>query len=116
MLRHVDCAAPRSFVMEDMMEKPVTVCALCRPSIINEQLQDFELLRLAFFMLKLHKYEQRHVTLSGNEENGQDYAFRCNLLRHAIFQQVLRLNTLGAQEQVQRLLAAGRQQRSSTAG
>jgi hypothetical protein len=70
-----------------------------------EQIRGFELLRLAFFALKLRKLEQRHE-LGGDE--GGEYLFRCNLLRHAIFQQVLTLQGLDAREQALQLIEACR--------
>ncbi len=69
-----------------------------------EQIRGFELLRLAFFALKLRKLEQRHE-LARNED---EYLFRCNLLRHAIFHQVLTLQKLGAREQALQLIEACR--------
>lgn len=116
-----------------------------------EQIRRFELLRLAFFVLKLRKLEQRtliaqpevgtrfivpsqlpnnlepqaraqSVWESGNpgnlgsrntdpasaqvEPNSQDtdLQFRCNLLRHVIFQQVLTLIQLDAREQAMQII------------
>ena len=66
-----------------------------------EQIRSFELLRLASFALKLRKLEQRY-------ESGGDLPpendFRCNLLRHAIFQQIITLTTLDAREQALQLI------------
>ena len=107
-----------------------------------EQIRRFELLRLAFFVLKLRKIEQRTLiaqpevatrfimpsrlsepqartqsvweTGSRNtdrasgqvEPNSQDteLKFRCNLLRHVIFQQVLTLIQLDAREQAMQII------------
>ena len=69
-----------------------------------EQIRGFELLRLAFFALKLRKLEQRHERVGDEEE----YMFHCSLLRHVIFQQVLTLQTLGAREQALQLIEACR--------
>ena len=109
-----------------------------------EQIRRFELLRLAFFVLKLRKLEQRtlitqpevgarfimpsqlpnnlepqartrSVWESGShtnpastpvEPNSQDtdLQFRCNLLRHVIFQQVLTLIQLDAREQAMQII------------
>jgi len=70
-----------------------------------EQIRGFELLRLAFFALKLRKLEQRHDVAAGDEG---EYTFRCNLLRHAIFQQVLTLTKLDARDQAMQLIEACR--------
>jgi hypothetical protein len=69
-----------------------------------EQRRGFELLRLAFFALKLRKLEQHQELVSSEEE----YRFRCSLLRHVIFQQILTLQTLGAREQALQLIEACR--------
>jgi hypothetical protein len=69
-----------------------------------EQVRSFELLRLAFFVLKLRKLDQRQE--SGAEDN--EYEHRRNLLRHAIFQQVVTLTDLGAKEQAMQLIEACR--------
>lgn len=78
----------------------------------EEQQRRFELLRLAFFVLKLRKIEQR---LSAPGEEGkeagardQQLDFRANLLRHAIFQQVLTLIKLDAREQAMQIIATCR--------
>lgn len=92
-----------------------------------EQIRGFELLRLAFFALKLRKLEQRHELVAGRDERVYDsiygrergyrrdeegadneYEFRCSLLRHAIFQQVLALIALDAREQALQLIDACR--------
>jgi len=70
----------------------------------EDQIRGFELLRLAFFALKLRKLEQRHDRIKDETE----YTFRCSLLRHAIFQQVLTLTKLGAREQAMHLIDACR--------
>ena len=66
-----------------------------------EQIRRFELLRLAFFVLKLRKLEQSH---KGQEEKTPEYSFRCSLLRHTIFQQVVTLTRLEAREQAMQLI------------
>ena len=70
-----------------------------------EQIRRFELLRLAFFVLKLRKLEQRTL-IAQVEPNSQDtdLQFRCNLLRHVIFQQVLTLIQLDAREQAMQII------------
>ena len=77
-----------------------------------EQQRRFELLRLAFFVLKLRKIEQRLDTTSEeNTEVGardQELEFRSNLLRHAVFQQVLILIKLDAREQAMQIIATCR--------
>lgn len=70
-----------------------------------EQIRRFELLRLAFFVLKLRKLEQSH---EGDEQTTQEYAFRCSLLRHTIFQQVVTLTRLEAREQAMQLISTCR--------
>lgn len=70
-----------------------------------EQQRRFELLRLAFFSLKLRKLEQRLEITGGQEkaelsqEQRNEHEYRRNLLRHAIFHQVLTLISLDAREQ-----------------
>jgi hypothetical protein len=81
-----------------------------------EQVRRFELLRLAFFALKLRKLEQR---LSPGSEPGDSYngergqadeqEFQRSLLCHVIFQQVLTLMKLDAREQALQIIAACRQ-------
>lgn len=70
----------------------------------TEQIRGFELLRLAFFALKLRKLEQRQDRFKDEGE----YKFRCSLLRHAIFQQVLTLTNLDARDQAMQLIDACR--------
>jgi len=78
-----------------------------------EQQRRFELLRLAFFVLKLRKIEQR-LSLLGeeSEEAGAprdpQLDFRANLLHHAIFHQVLTLIRLDAREQAMQIIATCR--------
>jgi hypothetical protein len=73
-----------------------------------EQHRRFELLRLAFFVLKLRKIEQRlHVVREESEESetrDSEMDFRSNLLHHAIFQQVLTLIKLDAREQAMQII------------
>jgi hypothetical protein len=76
----------------------------CSQLETTEQICGFELLRLAFFALKLRKLEQRHE-LGGDQD---EFLFRCNLLRHAIFQQVLTLQGLDARERALQLIEACR--------
>lgn len=74
-----------------------------------EQQRRFELLRLAFFVLKLRKIEQHLSALS--EESGagdQQLDFRANLLRHAVFHQVLALIKLDAREEAMQIITACR--------
>jgi hypothetical protein len=77
-----------------------------------EQQRRFELLRLAFFVLKLRKIEQRLSALrEESEEAGAgdpQLDFRVNLLRHVIFQQVLTLIKLDAREQAMQIIATCR--------
>jgi len=113
-----------------------------------EQIRRFELLRLAFFVLKLRKLEQRTLIAQpevgtrfivpsqlpknlepqartqsvwesgslgsrntdpasaqvGPNSQDTDLQFRCNLLRHVIFQQVLTLIQLDAREQAMQII------------
>ena len=69
--------------------------------VTTEQIRRFELLRLAFFVLKLRRLEQTHM-----EEVSvtKEYTLRCSLLRHTIFQQVITLTRLDAREQAIQLI------------
>jgi len=87
-----------------------------------EQIRRFELLRLAFFVLKLRKLEQSaggKQTIMGagsssgreNGENGEkevkgEQELHRSLLRHVIFQQVLTLIKLDAREQALQIIEA----------
>ena len=80
-----------------------------------EQKRRFELLRFAFFVLKLRKLEQRLNNEQGsagstwNPEHLEDVGeqlFRCNLLRHAIFQQVVTLIRLDSRDQAMQIIEA----------
>ncbi len=76
----------------------------------TEQMRRFELLRLAFFVLKLRKLDGRVVEEAsltrGSKEEERE--FRRNLLHHVIFQQVLTLTRLDAREQALQIIAACR--------
>ena len=88
----------------------------------DEQIRRFELLRLAFFTLKLRKLEQRieHMEQGSRSSHAEaikdaripeeqsDYAWKCSLLRHAIFQQIVTLTKLNAREQAMQLIEACR--------
>ncbi len=69
--------------------------------VTTEQIRRFELLRLAFFVLKLRRFEQTHEE---SEDVTQEYALRSSLLRHTIFQQVITLTRLDAREQAIQLI------------
>jgi hypothetical protein len=84
-----------------------------------EQRRRFELLRLAFFVLKLRKLEQRLNNEQGStgsmespehaedaDEQSGEQLFRCSLLRHAIFQQVVTLIRLDSREQAMQIIEA----------
>jgi hypothetical protein len=80
----------------------------------TEQIRRFELLRLAFFVLKLRKLEQRigsgqetagREDMDGQRENDEQQ-FRRSLMRHVIFQQVLTLISLDAREQALQIIKA----------
>jgi hypothetical protein len=73
-----------------------------------EQMQRFELLRLAFFVLKLRKLQEQtaqtiEAGMSELQEN--ELAFRRNLLHHSIFQQILTLTRLDAREQAMQIIS-----------
>jgi len=77
----------------------------------REQIRRFELLRLAFFALKLRKMGQRLVSEQVKVERAvvqqdDEQEFRRNLLRHVIFQQVLTLIKLDAREQALQIIEA----------
>lgn len=81
----------------------------------TEQIRRFELLRLAFFALKLRKLDQHLIGEQVNmhaspevEGHGKELEFRRSLLRHVIFQQVLTLIQLDAREQALQIIAACR--------
>lgn len=69
--------------------------------VTTDQIRRFELLRLAFFVLKLRRFEQTH---EGNEDMTREDALRSSLLRHTIFQQVVTLTRLDAREQAIQLI------------
>lgn len=72
---------------------------ICKLTTV-EQMRNFELLRLAFFALKLRKLEQRQDIYQADHE----YALHCSLLRHVIFHQMLTLTKLGGRAQAMRLI------------
>lgn len=74
-----------------------------------EQMQRFELLRLAFFVLKLRKLNEQMaqaVEEGMSEQQEQQFAFQRNLLHHAVFQQILTLTKLDAREQAMQIISA----------
>jgi len=94
----------------DMTDTDFTFPADCLLET-TEQMRRFELLRLAFFVLKLRKLdgrvmEEEAALTRGSKE--EERAFRRNLLHHAIFQQVLTLTRLDAREQALQIIAACR--------
>lgn len=75
-----------------------------------EQMQRFELLRLAFFVLKLRKLnEQQALTAVYDQtyEKEREFSFQRNLLHHVIFQQILTLIALDAREQAMHIISTG---------
>jgi hypothetical protein len=77
----------------------------------REQIRRFELLRLAFFSLKLRKMGQHVASEQVKIERAalqqdDEQEFRRNLLRHVIFQQVLTLIHLDAREQALQIIEA----------
>lgn len=77
-----------------------TGCMLTTP----EQVRRFELLRLAFFVLKLRKLEHAAIPHNGMKTISEERAWHGNLLRHAIFQQILTLTQLGARDEAMLLI------------
>jgi hypothetical protein len=105
----------RSDTLQDAADlEVVTISTLLLPrgyqDIFAEQSSAFELIRLAFFVLKLRKLEQNYA-LDPTCIDVSGYKFQCNLLQHAIFQQVLRLTRLGARQQAFQLIAGADQAR-----
>jgi hypothetical protein len=81
-----------------------------------EQIRRFELLRLAFFVLKLRKLEQGESVDQREEVDcaeQQDREFRRSLLCHAIFEQVLTLISLDARSQAIQIIEACQSQAGS---
>jgi hypothetical protein len=76
--------------------------------ITTEQMQRFELLRLAFFVLKLRKLQDQKALTDKGEDAGlpvREHILHCSLLQHAIFQQILTLTKLDAREQAMQIIA-----------
>jgi hypothetical protein len=74
----------------------------------EEQMQRFELLRLAFFVLKLRKLHEQMaqaVEDGTTSEKEHELSFQRNLLQHAVFQQILTLTKLGAREQAMQIIS-----------
>ncbi len=69
--------------------------------VTTDQIRRFELLRLAFFVLKLRRLEQAHKS---NKSFTNEYDLRSSLLRHTIFQQVVTLTRMDAREQALQLI------------
>lgn len=77
----------------------------------TEQIRRFELLRLAFFALKLRKLELRSAVGEDERREGattqhDEQEFHRNLLRHVIFQQILTLIQLDARAQAMQIIEA----------
>ncbi len=77
----------------------------------TEQIRRFELLRLAFFVLKLRRVEHKLATWRAGEievaepkTQEHELEFRCNLLRHVIFHQVVALIRLDARDQALQII------------
>ncbi len=75
-----------------------------------EQMRRFELLRLAFFVLKLRKLDQQSPP-HPDDERGNNDSFRRNLLQHVIFQQIVTLTRLDAREQAMQIISTCHSQR-----
>jgi hypothetical protein len=77
--------------------------------VTEEQMQRFELLRLAFFVLKLRKLNEQmaqSVEEGLHEQDEQQFSFQRNLLQHTIFHQILTLTKLDAREQAMQIISA----------
>lgn len=77
--------------------------------VTEEQMQRFELLRLAFFVLKLrklHEHMAQVVEEGMDQQDEQQIAFQRNLLQHTIFHQILTLTRLDAREQAMQIISA----------
>jgi hypothetical protein len=77
--------------------------------VTEEQMQRFELLRLAFFVLKLRKLNEQMVqSIEGgmSDQDEQQFSFQRNLLQHTIFHQILTLTRLDAREQAMQIISA----------
>jgi hypothetical protein len=96
-------------VQDEADMEPVTISTLLLPrsyqAISSESLCTFEFVRLAFFALKLRKLEQAYALEPGCID-ASGYKFQCNLLQHAIFQQLLSLTRLGVRQQALQLIEA----------
>ena len=99
-------SSQENMIQKNSINEDIVVSAFPENSQLEtaDQIRGFELLRLAFFALKLRKLEQRHDRIKDEAE----YKFRCSLLRHAIFQQVLTLTKLDARDQAMQLIDACR--------
>jgi hypothetical protein len=99
-------SSQEKMIQKKLNDENVVISAFPESSQLEteDQIRGFELLRLAFFALKLRKLEQR----SNRIKDEAEYTFRCSLLRHAIFHQVLTLTKLDAREQAMNLIDACR--------
>ncbi len=99
-------SSQENMIQKNSINEDIVVSAFPENSQLEtaDQIRGFELLRLAFFALKLRKLEQRHDRIKDEAE----YKFPCSLLRHAIFQQVLTLTKLDARDQAMQLIDACR--------
>ena len=104
-LSHNQNVTPRSFYTETIHYAFPTTSQL----ETTEQIRRFELLRLAFFALKLRKLDEQGRDVILSELRVQQREFRRNLLHHVIFQQIVTLTKLGAREQALQLIDACRQ-------
>jgi hypothetical protein len=84
---------------------PSPIFAIASQLRSQGQIRDFELLRLARFVLKLHKLEQSPAE-TFTDLLPQERLFQSRLLHHVIFQQVLTLTALNARDEALRLIAA----------
>ncbi len=104
-ISHNQNVTPRSFYTETLHYAFPTTSQL----ETTEQIRRFELLRLAFFALKLRKLDEQGKDTVLSEVRMQQREFRRNLLHHVIFQQILTLTKLDAREQALLLIAACRE-------
>lgn len=86
----------------------VTISTLLSPPnyqpATSEQARDFELIRLAFFVIKLRKLKLSRIRDTHYIDTSK-YDLQCSLLQHVIFQQILYLTRLDARQQALQIVA-----------
>ena len=98
-------AGAKQYAMKSQSRVRLATFPLESTLTTSEEMQRFELLRLAFFFLKLRKLRMQ-MSLDGEAAgDAQESAFRLNLLRHVIFKQMLTLTRLDAREQAMQIIS-----------